>query len=168
MQKAKKVKWSLVVIVALLLFLYDNVTFRELVGIHTIEDLNSGTHCYYVELRHGIKEYVLPGQISINVEIDDDDYVRYYYIERVYFSNDEYLDFTYYGDNYVNNINQSVHVRDQDGDDWYCKILDEHAYCPQIIETSYISAKSIVELLFTIAAVLYNWLGYVVWEEKES
>ena len=82
---SKKVKWSLVVIVALSLFLYDNVTFRELVGIHTIEDMNGGTHCYYVEVSNSTSEYVLPGKISINVESYDDEYIRYYHIENVYF-----------------------------------------------------------------------------------
>lgn len=165
---SKKVKWSLVIIAALSLFLYDDVTFRELVGIHTIKDLNSGTHCYYVEVSNSAREYVLPGKISISVDTDDDEHVRYYYIESVYFSNGEYLDFTRYGNNYVTNINRSVRLSDQNGNDWSCKILDEHAYCPQIVETSYVSTKSIIVLLFTIVAVLYNWLGYITWENKQS
>lgn len=165
---SKKITWSLVVIVALSLFLYDSATFRELVGIHTIEDLNDGTHCYYVEVSDGYSEYVLPGQISIDVQEYDDEYTRYYYIDRVYFSNGEYLDFSDDGWNYVTNINKYVRLDDQYGDTWLCKIINEHAYCPHVEETSYISVASVLEVVFVVTAVVYNWLGYIVWEEKQK
>lgn len=169
--KQKKIKWSILVFAAIFLYLYDSQTVREIVGVHSIYAERQGTYCYYVEVERNGHKYTVPGEITIEFDVQEDSRGRRkttprYYINRVYFSNGEFLDFTECGYNYVTDLKNKVSVTDQDDAYWSCQILNEHAYCEQIKETSHISAKSVIELIATLGIVIYNWAGYLCWDDK--
>lgn len=169
--KKKKIKWSILVFAAIVSFLYDNQAAREIIGVHSLYGESQGTYCYYVEVERNGDKYTLPGEIAVEFDIWEDSRGRrkttpMYYINRVYFSNGGYLDFTERGYNYVTDLQDNVSVTDQDDVFWNCRILNEHAYCEQIQETTHISAKSVIELIATLGIVLYNWTGYLCWDDK--
>lgn len=165
-----KVKTSMAIILVMVLFLAGNKTFLELIGHHSLEYENSGTYCYYVELTeyHGDNTYTLPAQIRVEVDSDDDEerrhYWRNYYIEKVYFDDGEYLDFT---ENLENtSLSGTISLYDQYETEWKCTILNKHAFCPHIEETSHVTTWSIVELILLLLIVLYNWIGCMAIDKK--
>lgn len=169
---------SIVILAVLTLFLADSNTFRELIGSNSLEGKNSGTYCYYVSLESDDDSYTLPGQIEVVVEVDPwvdgygnerRDYSRQYYIEKVFFPDGDYLDFTEYSD-YTSSLDKSILLYDQYERQWKCTILNEHAYCDQVEETSFITTRSVIELFVIVFIVLYNWFGalYLNFTKKKS
>lgn len=165
-----KVKTSIVIIIVIILFLAGDKTFLELIGHHSLEYENSGTYCYYVELTeyHGDNTYTVPAQIRVEVDSDDDEehrhYWRNYYIEKVYFDNGECLDFT---ENLEDvSLSGTVSLYDQYEIKWKCTLLNKHAFCPHIEETSHVTTRSLVELIFLLLIVLYNWIGCMAIDKK--
>lgn len=169
---------SIVILTILILFLAESNTFRELIGSHSLEGKNSGIYCYYVALESDEENYTLPGQISVDVYVDSRldsygnerrDYSRQYYIEKVFFPDGDYLDFTDDYD-YTNSLENSMWLYDQYERQWKCTILNEHAYCDQVEETSFITTRSVIELFVIAFIVLYNWFGalYLNFTKKKS
>ena len=176
--KERVVVPSIVILAILALFLADDNTFRELIGSHSLEGKNSGTYCYYVTLESDEESYTLPGQISVDVEVDSRldnygnerrEYSRQYYIEKVFFPDGNCLDFPDHSD-CIGSLKESILLYDQYERSWKCTILNEHAYCEQVEETSYITSRSVIELFIIIFIVLYNWLGvlYLNFIEKKK
>ena len=110
----------------------------------------------------------VPAQIRVEVDSDDDEehrhYWRNYYIEKVYFDNGECLDFT---ENLEDvSLSGTVSLYDQYETKWKCTLLNKHAFCPHIEETSHVTTRSLVELIFLLLIVLYNWIGCMAIDKK--
>lgn len=169
--RRQKVKWFIIVLAAIVVLLSWDSTFKKLIGMHSLTIESEGTYCYYVEISNADKTYVLPGQIRKQIERDISSHGNlitfgHYHIEKVYFSNGGYLDFSQNDENYVTSLDDHISLYDQEYRQWYCKIIDEHAYCTDFEETSSLSTRNVVELFFVIVIALYNLLGYLLWDEK--
>ena len=166
-----KVKFSIIMLV-FALYLAGNKTFLELIGHHSLEYENGGTYCYYVQVtqQHGDNAvYTLPGQIRVEVDEYDDGekrhYSREYFIEKVFFDDGTYLDFTSDGED--TSLTGSVTLEDQYEEEWKCTIINEHAYSSGFKETTHVTTYGVLEWLFLIFVILYNWLGRFSLKEAE-
>lgn len=167
-----KVKFSIIMLIVFALYLAGNKTFLELIGHHSLEYENGGTYCYYVQVtqQHGDNAvYTLPGQIRVEVDDYDDGekrhYSREYFIEKVFFNDGTYLDFTSDGEDTT--LTGSVTLEDQYEEEWKCTIINEHAYSSGFKETTHVTTSGELELLFLIFVILYNWLGCFSLKEEE-
>lgn len=83
---------------------------------HNIELKHRGTYCFYVKAPDGNHSYTFPAQIFIEEyekeEREKTYKYRFYFIEKVYFSNGGYLDFT---KSFDVKINKRAYLYDQDG-----------------------------------------------------
>lgn len=171
-----KFYFSLIALALIAASLFYGNTLYFLFGGRSLTREYRGVYCYYVNIRQLGKstEYILPAQIRVDMEQmggnteDDDVYTqRYYYIEYVYFSNGGYLDFTYNGA-YAEDLIHSVYIEERDGTAWECTVLNEHAYSPMVEETQRVKPRAVIELVFMIVGLLYNWLGGIIYEEKKE
>lgn len=152
------------IIASSIALLLTNSAIHQLVGVNNIRIKPEGTYCFYVEAtRNGSKTYTLPAQIRIEEYEEDEDertkrVYRYYYIERVYFSNGGYLDTEDLDDVSINN---PTVFYDNDDNEWELVLLNEHAYTPEVKETNnaswfslsllFIESASIIIILYTLS-----------------
>ena len=152
--------WTKILIIAsMIALLLTNPAVHQLVGINNLRIKPEGTYCFYVEAtRNGDKTYTLPARIRIEEDREDEDerrIYRYYYIERVYFSNGGFLDTE---DLDAVSINKPTVFYDDNENKWEFVLLNEHSYTPEIKETNNASWISITILCIQIASsiiVLY-------------
>jgi hypothetical protein len=117
-----------------------------------LEYENGGTYCYYVQVipQYGDNAvYTLPGQIRVEVDEYDDGekrhYNREYFIEKVFFDDGTYLDFTNNGEDTT--LTGSVTLEDQYEEEWKCTIINEHAYSSEFKETTHVTTYGVLECL---------------------
>lgn len=145
------------IIVSAIALLLTNPAIHQLVGINNIRIKPVGTYCFYVEAtRNGSKTYTLPAQIRIEEYDEDEDegrvrVYRYYYIERVYFSNGGYLDTDYLDDV---DINKPAVFYDDDNNEWELVLLNEHAYTPEVKETNNASWLPMAFLFIEVVSII--------------
>ena len=105
------------------------------------------------------KTYVLPAEIDVVIEYADQ-VSKEYYVKTVYFSNGGYLE-TYDMDSL--DIGDHSWHETYNGDEWKIRLLNKHAYSPEVEETNNATSEDIasliVELLipaFFLFALLYK------------
>ena len=155
---------SVIILGILIVFLYNNATFTQLVGIEKpLSKRVEGTYCYYVDAyeENTKKKYTIPAEIKVEHWVDEDDDGRSrggvnYYIERLFFDDgriavlESYYDASFKYATWYNDIN---------GDNWKCQLTEKHAYSSYMEETSFINTQDLVELVVIIVVVMINWLG---------
>lgn len=147
-------------LLVILASLITSQAVHQLVGIHNLELKPEGTYCFYVEATNEKgKTYVLPAEIDVVIEYADQ-VSKEYYVKTVYFSNGGYLE-TYDMDPLE--IGDHSWHETYDGDEWKIRLLNKHAYSPEVEETNNAApsdiAYLIVELLipaFFLFALLYK------------
>ena len=153
-------------ILIILASLITNPAIHQIVGVHNLELKPEGTYCFYVEATNEKgKTYVLPAKVeavneTIDVSPERTKTYRIYYVRTVYFSNGGYLN-TYDMDSL--DIGDHSWHETYDGDEWKIRLLNKHAYSPEIEETNNATSEDIasliVELLipaFFLFALLYK------------
>lgn len=150
--------WSKNLIIASsIALLLTNPVIHHFVGINNLKIKPDGTYCFYVEAtRNGSKTYTLPAQIRIEEYREDEDerttrIYRYYYIERVFFSNGGYLNTEDLDDV---DINKPTVFYDKDDNEWELVLLNEHAYTPEVKETNNVSWLSLSLLLIESVSII--------------
>lgn len=154
--------WSRNIIIAsLIALLLTNSAIHQLVGINNLNIEPDGTYCFYVAAtKNGEKTYTLPAQIRVEEEHEEVDertekIYRYYFIERVYFSNGGYLDTE---DLDAVKIDEPAIFYDNSDNEWELILLNKHAYTPEIKETnnaSWVAIAFLIVEVSSIAVVLY-------------
>ena len=144
------------IIVSLIALLLTNPVIHQLVGINNLKINPAGTYCFYVEAKkNGAKTYTLPAQIRIE-EIGKEEHekeriYRYYYIEKVFFSNGGWLDTS---DLDSVELNDAVYFYDDNEDEWKLTLLNKHAYTPEVKETNNASWFEIALLSIEISSII--------------
>lgn len=153
-------------LIVILASLVTSQAVHQFVGIHNLELKPEGTYCFYVEATNeNGKTYVLPAEVeavneTVDVSPERTKTYRIYYVRTVFFSNGGYLD-TYDMDPLE--ISDHSWHETYDGDEWKIRLLNKHAYSPEVEETNNAApldiAYLIVELLipaFFLFALLYK------------
>ncbi len=150
--------WTKILFIAsAIALLLTDPAVHQLVGINNLKIKPEGTYCFYVEAtRNGDKTYTLPARIRIEEYREDEDerrvrVYRYYYIERVYFSNGGFLDTEYLDDV---SINKPIVFCDDNDNKWELVLLNEHAYTPEVKETNNASWISITILCIQTVSLI--------------
>ena len=151
----------IILIVALVSVLLTSTVIHQLVGINNLELKPSGTYCFYVEATNASdKTYTLPAQIRVEKETEEvregkERTYTYYYIEKVFFSDGEYLDAKNLDEV---QIGKASTFYDDSDHRWQLVLLNEHAYSPQVKETNnadWLSTTFLLVELFSLFVLLY-------------
>ena len=131
-------------LIVILASLVTSQAVHQLVGIHNLELKPEGTYCFYVEATNEKgKTYVLPAEIDVVIEYADQ-VSKDYYVKSVYFSNGGYLDTC---DMDPLQIGDHSWHETYDGDEWKIRLLNKHAYTPEVEETNNATSEDIASLI---------------------
>ena len=111
---------------------------HKAIGLHNLLLEDEGVHCYYIKITDYKNTYTLPAGIRIEKEETTN-----FYLEKVYFSNGECLDFS---DNDSIYIDDPSYMYDQNDKEWEVRLINEHAYSQYIQETD----ESVVYIVFLV------------------
>lgn len=145
-------------IIALIATLSTNTAVHQLVGVHNLKLKPQGTYCFYVEAhRLGGSTYTLPAQVRIEKETEEigDSKERtytYYYIEKLFFTNGDVLDIEVWDSV---EIDKTSFQTDIYNDEWELKLLNKHAYAPQVKETNNADWFDITFLLIEVTSITF-------------
>lgn len=126
---------------------FADSSLLELVGVQDLERKPEGTYCFYVELSTKTKTYTVPAEIHKTIDIyeardgDTERNVRYY-LNKVVFTNGNEI---WFDDEVV--PNDVVYVYSSRDEEYTCKLLNKHAYSPQIEETDIFDFRDVVSLV---------------------
>lgn len=150
--------WTkILIIVSSIALLLTNPAIHQLVGINNLKIKPEGTYCFYVEAtRNGEKTYTLPARVRVEEYREDEDerrvrVYRYYYIERIYFSNGGFLDTE---DLDAVSINKPTVFYDDNDNEWKLILLNEHSYTPEVKESNNASWFSITILCIQAVSIV--------------
>lgn len=151
---------NIIGIISVIALLLTNTTIHQLVGVNNLKLKPEGVYCFFVEVtKLGGETCTLPAQIRIEKETDDSDdrtkAHKYYYIEKVFFSNGESI---YVDDFEPDEIDEPSYYHDVYDNEWKLILLNEHAYSPEIKETNNANWFNIIFLLIevlSISVILY-------------
>ena len=155
-------------IVSLLATLITSTVLHQLIGIHNLLIIPEGTYCFYVEAhRYDGKTYTLPAQIGVTRETEDVSESKkktftYYYVEKVFFSNGEYLDTK--GNEPVEINEPSYYYDCVTDDEWELVLLNEHAYSPYVTETNNADWLDITFMLIKVIPIAFSL--YVLYRKE--
>ncbi|MBE6742078.1 MAG: hypothetical protein E7570_07230 [Ruminococcaceae bacterium] len=144
-----------------------STAFLQIVGINNLELKPEGTYCFYVKAKNrNDKTYDLPAKIRVvkeETEYSDDKTKTdtYYYLERVYFPNGEYLDTSCLNPVTINKV---TYYFDNEGKIWNITLLNKHAYSQYVTETNNASwymvtlllIKTVIQLIVLYSVLIYN------------
>ena len=158
--KQKPVLSSIVILLVLAVFLYNDATFTDLLGIEKpLSKRVEGTYCYYVEAKEekSGKDYTVPAEIDVIIRYDGNDISGVdYSIEKLIFDDGRTIvfdNFQYASFDYANRC------YDIKGDTWKCRLTERHAYSSLVEETTFSSTQDVIELVVIVLVVMINWLG---------
>lgn len=169
----KPILIMVILLVVLGVFLYGDVTFNELVGIHRPLSERGGdcVCCYYVEVKgnKSNKEYTVPAEIYVEAWREEDSDGKtiggvYYYIRKLCFDDGTVV---YFDDYEQTSFKHFTTLYDEHGNEWRCKLTEKHAYSKNVQETSYLSAWSIIELVSFVSIFLFNAFGGLYLQLKD-
>lgn len=151
-----------ILIISLIGAVITNTAIHQLFGVHNLLLKPTGTYCFYVEACHfNGQSYTLPAEIRVEYETEDvgNDKQRThkrYYINTIFFSNGELLEFS---GNYSAEIGETDSYYERNtGDKWRLTLLNEHAYTPHVTETNNATWADIASAfvdIFPIAFLLF-------------
>ena len=159
---AKFFKYLLVVCLISILFLSS--TGCAIFNLDSIETKPDGVYSYIVQ----INDSLYPAQVRLSSEIkykdDNNEYTKQYlYLEKVYISDDEYIEFS----DTVIPKNKEVYVSSTDDDDYRVLFINKHINHKQITETKTLTAFNIFidlirffSVLITLIAICYYDIKY--------
>ena len=163
-----------IMLVLLIVFLANNVAFKEITGIKhkTIENIGNGTYSYYVSIYPSGLGYEdddaidMPAQIVAKYEqVDENNFEYCYYLQRAYFNDGTYIAF----DDYPVDLHEFNEVYDNMDDLWYCKLTDHHANSQYIEETPLVKPKDMILLVVVALPFLYNIIGgIIIWNKRKK
>lgn len=169
----KPLQSSLIALAVLAVFLFNNSTFNELVGREkSLSRRTSGSYCYYVDVIEEAtgKKYTVPAKISAYPWTDEDSSGKTYggvdyYVDQLVFDDGRVVEMDGSYDASFQNYNSCY---DTKGNEWRCRLTDNHAYSNLIQETSFVSVRSVVELCVVVSIILFNFLGGLAFAIKET
>ena len=161
-----------ILIIALAGSVVTSTAVHQLVGVHDLRLKPRGTYCFYVEAsnKNG-KTYTLPAEIRVEIETEDvgnDKWEthKYYYIEKVFFSNGGWLDVS---DNSPTEIGDAsyYYVRNAE-EDWKLTLLNEHAYTPHVAETNNATPADSIRAFVNILPIVLCLLSLFCEDQSEN
>ena len=162
---------KLLLIISLFAALITNTAIHQLVGVHNLELKPEGVYCFYVEADlYGGGTYTLPAQVRVELEteeISDDKTKTYrlYYIEKVVFSDGDWLDTE---DCEPDTINEPSYFYDPYDNEWGLVLLNEHAYSPFISETNNAEWLDILLIFIDCLPILLILYALCYKEDREK
>lgn len=158
--------YILIFSVSLISLLASSETVHETIGYHNLRIKGSGIYCYYVEVSDSDRTYTLPAKVIVEQYSDTDGERSYswknYTIASVYFDNGNSLEFT----EFVVEIGEPQTASDQYGNEWRCKLINEHAVCAEVEETSNTNQLYKIQLALSIFIVLYMIYALLRYDEE--
>lgn len=147
---------TIIMVISTIAMIITNTAMHQLVGVNDLRLKPTGTYCFYVEAtKYGGKTYTLPAQIRIETEIEEvsensSRTYRYYFVDKVIFSNGGYLN----TENMESiEINDRSRFYDNNDDEWELVLLNKHAYSPYVVETNNATWLDLMFLMIRVISI---------------